>query len=72
MESGYLGTVMRASMEVHAPKKGFSDAGPKALAVVQAPGNGYKEEILEASRVILWDIGGNEVAKGAQRWLLYT
>ena len=35
---------MRASMEVHAPKKGFSDAGPKALAVVQAPGTATKKK----------------------------
>ena len=62
LERGSLDVVMRASMEVHSPKKGVSDAQPKESAVVQAPGKGSQEEILEASRVMLMDIYGNEVA----------
>ena len=54
---------MRASTEVHAPKKSVRGAGPKASAVVQAPRKGSQEEILEASRVMLGGIDGNEVAK---------
>ena len=46
-----------------APEKFVKDAGPKASAVVQAPGKGSQEAILEASRVILGDIDGNDVAK---------
>ena len=38
LERGSLGAVLIASMEVHAPEKGINNAGPKALAVVQAPG----------------------------------
>ena len=52
---------MRESAEVHAPEKGVNDAGPKAWVVVQAPGKGSQEEILEALRVMLGDIDGNEV-----------
>ena len=58
-----MNAVMRASNEVHAHKKGFSDVVPNASAVVQAPVNGSQEEILEASRVMLGGIGGNEVEK---------
>ena len=63
LERGYLDAFMRASTEVHAPKKGVSDVGPKASVVVQAPGKGSQEEILEASQVMLGGIDGNEVAK---------
>ena len=63
LERGYLETFMISSTEVHSPKKGVSDAGPKALAVLQAPGKGSQEEILEASRMMLMDIDGSEVAK---------
>ena len=56
---GSLDAVMRESTKVHAPEKGVNDAGPKASAVVQAPGKGSQEEILEASLVMLGDIYGN-------------
>ena len=36
-------------MEVYAPEKGVKDMGPKASAIVQAPGKGSYEVILEAS-----------------------
>ena len=50
---------MRSPTEVHAPKKGVIDAGPKASAVVQDPGKGYQEEILEALQVMLGGIVGD-------------
>ena len=54
---------MIVSTEVHAPEKGVNNTGPKALVVVQAPGKGSHEAILEASRVMLGDIYGDKVAK---------
>ena len=63
LERGSLVEVLIESTEVHAPEKGVNDAVPKASAVLQAPGKGYQEVILEASRVILGDIDGNRVAK---------
>ena len=44
-------------------KKGVRNAGQKSLEVVQAPGKVSQEEILEASQVMMGDIGGNEVSK---------
>ena len=49
LERGYLDAVLIESTEVHAPEKGVNSVGPKALSVVQAPGKGSKEAILEAS-----------------------
>ena len=63
LERGSLDAVLIASTEVHVPEKGVNDAVPKASAVVQAPGKGSQETILEASRVMLGDIDGDEVAK---------
>ena len=63
LERGYLDAVFIASTEFHAPEKGVNDAGPNASAVVQAPGKGSQEAILEALRVILGDIDGYEVSK---------
>ena len=63
LERGYLDAVLLSSTEVHAPAKGVDDAGPNALAMVQAPGKGSQEAILEVSRVMLGNIDGNEVAK---------
>ena len=63
LERRSLDAVLLVSTEVHAPEKGVNDAGPNALEVVQAPGKGSQEAILEALRVILGDIDGDEVAK---------
>ena len=43
LERSYLDTVVIASMEVHPPKKGVSNAGPKASAVAKAPRKGSQE-----------------------------
>ena len=48
---------------MHTPEKGVNIAGPKASTVVQAPGKGSQEAILEASRVTLGYIDGDGVAK---------
>ena len=63
LERGFLGAVLIASTEVHAPEKGVNYAGQKASAVVQAPVKGSQEAILEALRVMLEDIDGDEVEK---------
>ena len=39
-ERGSLDAVLIESTEVHTPKKGVNNTGPKASAVVQAPGKG--------------------------------
>ena len=49
LERGYLGAVLIESTEVHSTEKGINSVGPKALLVVQAPGKGSQEAILEAS-----------------------
>ena len=54
---------MRASTEVQVPENSINVAGPKSFSVVQAPGKGSQEEILDTLRVMLWDIDGNEVSK---------
>ena len=54
---------MIASTEVRVPEKSANDSVPKASAVVQDPGKESQETILEASRVMLGDIDGDEVAK---------
>ena len=46
-ERGSLDAVLIESTEVHAPEKGVNDVGPKASAVVEAPGTGSQEAILE-------------------------
>ena len=48
LDRGSLYAVMIESTEVHAPEKGVKDAGPKSSVVVQAPGKGSQEAILEA------------------------
>ena len=48
LERGSLKSVLIVSTEVQPPKKGVNDAGPKALLLVQAPGKGSQEAILEA------------------------
>ena len=53
LERGSLDAAMISSTGVHAPKKGVNDVGQKASTVVQAPGKVFKEEILEALRVML-------------------
>ena len=63
LERGSLDGVLIASTKVHNPEKGVNNAGPKASLVVKSPGKGYQEVILEASRVMLGDIDGYEVAK---------
>ena len=42
LERGSLEAALMVSMEVHTPEKGINNAGPKALAVVQAPGKGLR------------------------------
>ena len=63
MGRGSLDTVLIASTDVYVPKKGVNVAGPKALAVMQAPGMGSQEAILEASQVMLGDIDGVRLQK---------
>ena len=49
LERVSLDGVLISSTEVHNHEKGINNAGPKASEVVQAPGKGSQEEILEAS-----------------------
>ena len=63
LDCSSLDVVLVVSTEVHTPENGVNEVGQKSSALVQAPGKGSQEEILEALRVMLRDIDRDEVEK---------